>query len=222
MTSSTNSALAAAQARRTCKAYDATRKIDESTLQTLLNTLRLAPSSINIQPWKFLVTDRMSTKNLITKSMVDGDAHNVPKVNNASHILILCTRTDLDDAHLSKVLQAEKDAGRFGSDAIMQARFDLCQYYISQMQTSPEKLLAWSENQTFIALGHLLMACAMMGIDATPIGGYDQALLDAERRLADQGLKSSVLVAIGYASHTDANQQLPKARLAFDEVVSFI
>lgn len=222
MTTSNNNALAVSQARRTCKAYDATRKIDASTLNTLLEALRLSPSSINIQPWKFLITDQMSTKNLIIKSMVDGDAHNVPKVNHASHLLILCTRTDLDDAHLSKVLQAEKDAGRFATDEIMQARFELCQYYIGQMQTSPEKLLAWSENQTFIALGHLLMACAMMGIDATPIGGYDQALLDAELNLADQGLKSSVLVAIGYASDTDANQQLPKARLAFDEVIEFI
>lgn len=222
MTHSIEDALTLAKTRRTCKAYDATAKIDESTLKVLLETLRLAPSSINIQPWKFLVTDQDNTKNLITQSMVDGDAHNVPKVNNASHVLVLCTRTDLDDAHLSNVLQAEKDAGRFGSDEIMQARFNLCQYYISQMQDDPKKLLVWSENQTFIALGHLLMACAMMGIDATPIGGYDQALLDAQLGLADQGLQSSVLVAIGYASDTDANQQLPKARLPFDEVIQFI
>lgn len=210
-----------AQSRYTCKAYDANQKISEVDLNELLEILRLAPSSINSQPWQFLVTDNADTKAKITQSMVGGDAHNAAKINNASHVIIMCTRTDLGDAHLQKVLQAEKDGGRFASDEVMQARFELCNHYISQLADDQTKLFQWSENQTFIALGHLLFAVSLMGIDATPIGGYDQAVLDEAFGLADQGLKSSVLVALGYASQNDGNKNLPKARLNAEEVIKF-
>ncbi|USZ14986.1 oxygen-insensitive NAD(P)H nitroreductase [Moraxella sp. FZFQ2102] len=217
-----NTALQLAQTRYTCKAYDAAQKIDEDTFNTLLEMLRLAPSSINIQPWQFLVVNSDDKKSLLTQSMTDGDAHNVPKVMNASHILVLCTKTSLDGAHLDKVLQAEQAAGRFATDEIMQSRKALCSYYIEQFAQDPQKLITWAENQTFIALGHLLLSAAMLGIDATPIGGYDAQVLDDLLDLPAQNLKSSVLVSLGYASSADGNKTLPKARLAMDDVVKFL
>lgn len=48
-----DAALAVAQTRYTCKAYQAQQHIDQKTLMTLLEMLRLAPSSINIQPWHY-------------------------------------------------------------------------------------------------------------------------------------------------------------------------
>lgn len=215
-------ALKLAQTRYTCKAYDATKKIDDATLHTLLEMLRLAPSSINIQPWQFLVASTDDSKAMITSAMTGGDAHNVPKVQNASHTLILCTRTTIDDAHLNAVLHAEKDAGRFASDEIMQSRQALCSHYISQYAQEPQVLLQWAENQTFIALGHLLLSAKLLGIDATPIGGYDATVLDAALDLPNKGLKSSVLVALGYASDADGNRTLPKARLPMEQVVSWL
>lgn len=184
--------------------------------------LRLAPSSINIQPWQFLVASTDDSKVIITSTMTDGDAHNVPKVQNASHTLILCTRTTIDDAHLSKILHNEKDAGRYASDDIMQSRLALCSHYISQYAQDPQALFQWSENQTFIALGHLLLSAKLLGIDATPIGGYNANQLDTALDLSAKGLKSSVLVALGYASDSDANRTLPKARLPIDQVVQFL
>ncbi len=221
-TISAQTALELIQTRYTCKAYDATKKIDDATLNTLLEMLRLAPSSINIQPWQFLVASSDDAKATITTAMTGGDAHNVPKVQNASHTLILCTHTTIDDAHLTAVLHAEKDAGRFASDEIMQSRQALCSHYISQYATQPDVLLQWAENQTFIALGHLLLSAKLLGIDATPIGGYDAEVLDQALDLPAKGLKSSVLVALGYASDADGNRTLPKARLAMDQLVTWL
>lgn len=62
----------------------------------------------------------------------------------------------------------------------------------------------------------------MLGIDATPIGGYDAQVLDDLLDLPAQNLKSSVLVSLGYASDDDGNKTLPKARLAMDDVVKFL
>ncbi|MFB6349816.1 oxygen-insensitive NAD(P)H nitroreductase [Moraxella sp. ZJ142] len=217
-----NNALHYAQTRYTCKAYDPNRKIGDDNLTALLEMLRLAPSSINIQPWQFLVTDKSETKTLISQATTGNDAHNAPKILNASHIIVLCTRTDVDNQHLMSVLESEKAAGRFASDEIMQARLELCQHYILQMASDNQKLIHWAENQTFIALGHLLLSASLLGIDATPIGGYDAAVLDASLGLADKGLKSSVLVALGYAADNDNNRRLPKARLDMAQVIKFI
>ncbi|MGL4409959.1 MAG: NAD(P)H nitroreductase, partial [Zoogloea sp.] len=59
-----------------------------------------------------------------------------------------------------------------------------------------------------------------LDIDATPIEGFDAALLDAELGLAEQGLKSVVLVALGYRSEDDFNAKLPKSRLPAAAVIT--
>lgn len=211
-----------AQQRYTCKSYDANRKIDAQTLDDLLQMLWLSPSSINIQPWRFFVTDNAQTKAKIIKSMIDGDEHNVAKINNCSHVIIFCTRTNIDEDHLMRVLQAEKDSGRFASEDIMKARLMLCQHYISQLTADADTLFHWAENQTFIALGQLLLSAQLLGVDATPIGGYNKQLLNKEFEFDKQNLQSSVLVALGYASNNDNNKTLAKARLDKAEIFEFI
>ncbi len=214
--------LAIAKNRYTCKAYDADRKIDNDTMGVLLEMLRLSPSSINIQPWRFLVTDKDDTKKRITSAMSGGDAHNIPKILNASHVIILCTRTDVNVGHLTDVLNSELIAGRYADKSVMQSRLALCTHYIEYYSTHQDKLFSWCENQTFIALGQLLLSAQMLGINATPIGGYAANVLDTEFNLAAKNLKSSVIVSLGYASDSDANQTLPKARLPMDKVISLI
>jgi nitroreductase/dihydropteridine reductase len=60
----------------------------------------------------------------------------------------------------------------------------------------------------------------MLGIDACPMEGFDAAALDLELGLAEQGLQSVVLLALGYSSAEDFNAKLPKSRLAADEVMT--
>lgn len=214
--------LSIVQSRYTCKAYDPTKRIDDATLDHILQALRLAPSSINIQPWQFLVAANDDTKAITASSMTGSDAHNAPKVLNASHTIILCTRTQLDDDHLDKVLDAESRAGRFRTPDSKTARQNLCQNYLSEYAKTPAKLSQWAEQQTFIALGYLLLVAELGGVQATPIGGFDQNLLNDALNLNSQNLNASVVVTLGYASDDDFNQTLPKARLDFDEVIRFI
>ena len=51
--------------RYAAKQYDTTRKLDTETLETLKEVIRLAPSSVGLQPWKFvIVTDPEVRKQL--------------------------------------------------------------------------------------------------------------------------------------------------------------
>lgn len=222
MTTHTHFALAIAQNRYTCKAYDFTKKINPKTFGVLLECLRLAPSSLNIQPWQFLVADSDNAKERITVAMTGGDIHNIPKVMHASHVIVLCTQTDIDDAHLDKVIRAEAKAGRFISDESQQARKIHCQTYLEHYRRNMAEFDVWAEQQIFIALGQLLITAELLGIQATPIGGFNKDALDDNLNLKDKSLKSSVIVALGYAHTDDPNRTLTKARLDATDVISYL
>lgn len=211
-----------ASERYTCKSYNPNRPLDDATLQSILTALHLSPSSINIQPWKFLVASDDAAKARICHSMTGHNAHNVPKITHASHIIVLCTKTCVDADHLNAVLDAEYQAGRFADAEQLESRRALCQGYLQEYRANPDQFAVWCEQQTFIALGHLLMAAQIAGVAATAIGGFDADELSKQLGLSDKHLKASVIVALGHASDDDFNRTLPKARLAFDDVIEFL
>lgn len=211
-------ALNIARSRHACKAYDETRTIDDTLFLELIECLRLSPSSINIQPWRFLIAKTDVTKARIATAMTGTDAHNAPKVMKASHVLIFCANTQINDEHLDKVINAEDLVGRFRRPEDKVARQALCKNYLNAYANDSASLHAWINEQIYIALGQLLFCAKMMGIDATPIGGFDKAVLDKEFNLSSQGMRSVVVASLGYASDEDFNKNLPKARLSANEV----
>ncbi len=76
--------------------------------------------------------------------------------------------------------------------------------------------------QVYLALGGLLLGAAMLGIDATPMEGFDSRELDLALGLREKGLTSVVLVSLGVKSDKDFNASLPKSRLPRDEIFTFI
>jgi nitroreductase/dihydropteridine reductase len=78
------------------------------------------------------------------------------------------------------------------------------------------------EKQVYLALGTLLLGATTLGIDATPIEGFDLNILDQTLGLPQNGLKSVVLAALGYRSGEDFNANLPKSRLPREVTVSML
>ena len=64
----------------------------------------------------------------------------------------------------------------------------------------------------------MLLAAGIEGIDATPIGGFDEDILTEELGLTEKNLVPSVIMTLGYRSDTDFNAKLPKSRLTKEEV----
>ena len=96
--------LNVAQTRYTTKAYDGSRSIPAAQFERLLEILRLAPSSINIQPWHFFIADRPEAKQRIAKALVGKYAYNAPKVLDASHTILFCTKADISELHCKRPL----------------------------------------------------------------------------------------------------------------------
>lgn len=212
-----------AKRRYTTKAYDDSRRIGEADLAQLQTLLQLAPSSVNSQPWHFIFAGSSEAKVRIAQAGAhDQYVYNGPKIIRASHLVILCVRTDLSEAHLAAVLEQEAADGRFPDEVAKQTGGQVRAGYVALHKETLQDLPHWMEKQVYIALGSLLLGAATLGIDATAMEGLDFAAIDAELGLAEQGLRSLVAVSLGYHSDEDFNAGLPKSRLPKQQVISQI
>lgn len=202
-----------ARARYTTKAYDPARKIPAPQVEQLRTLLRLAPSSVNSQPWHFVVASTDEGKARVAKSTQGPHAYNTPKILNASHVFVLCTRHTVDEAHFDAIIEQEARDGRYPNPQDRQTRRQTLLGYADMHRYTRRDAQAWMEKQTYLALGVLLLGAAALELDATPIEGFDNAVLDRELDLPAQGFVSSVLVPVGYRGADDFNARLPKSRL---------
>ena len=214
--------LSAAKKRHTAKAYDAERRIPEQVMQQVYDLLRNSASSVNSQPWHFIVANTPEGRARIAKATQGGYVYNAAKVNDASHVIVLCARVDMDDAHMDALLEQEERDGRF-RDAQARAGQDATRRgYVNQHRYGTKDVAQWLEKQVYLALGTALVGAATLEIDATPMEGFDQKILDAEFGLNEKGLTSLVLVSFGYSSPADFNAGLPKSRMTQEATFTFI
>jgi nitroreductase/dihydropteridine reductase len=146
-------------------------------------------------------------------------SYNAPKVRDASHVVVLCARETLEPAYLDALLAQEEADGRFADP---QARDTLRQVrsgYVGLHEQAGD-IAQWTEKQTYIAQGFLLLAAGLLGVDATPMEGFDAAALSEEFDLKAQKLTPVVLVSLGYHADNDFNAKLPKSRLQADVLFS--
>lgn len=210
--------LVTAKTRYATKAYNAEKKIPQAQFDKLLEILRFSPSSVNIQPWHFLVAESDQAKQRIASALTGNYVYNAAKVLHSSHTLVFCTRTDISAEYLEQLLQQDDASGRFKDEAAKQGQRDTRHGYVEFYRNELKNLSSWMENQTYLALGQLLFAAGLEGIDATPMEGFDRDTLNKEFKLTEKGLKASVIVALGYRSDSDFNAKLPKSRLP-DQVI---
>lgn len=210
-----------ALSRHTCKAYDPARKIPADQIEQIKTLLRFAPSSVNSQPWHFIIASNEEGKARIAKAAQQGAyASNGPKILNASHVVVFCARTTMDDAHLAMLLAQEEADGRFPTPEGKEMQNRGRNYYTSLHRFEAKDTQHWMEKQVYLALGTLLLGAAALEIDATPIEGFDSRLLNEELGLREKGMTSVVLAALGYRSPDDFNAKLPKSRLPAGMVIS--
>lgn len=211
-----------ATSRYSTKAFDPARKIDAATIEQLRTVLRFSPSSVNSQPWHFVIAGTVEGKAKIAQAAVGPYAYNETKILNASHVVALCTRTDMTAEFLDHLLQLEERDGRFPTPETKARQGLVRGGYIDQHRCEYKDLPHWMEKQTYIALGNLLQSASLLELDACPIEGFDHRLLDKALGLREPGFTSSVLVALGYRSADDFNAKLPKSRLPAEEVFTEI
>lgn len=207
------------QKRYTTKHYDPTKKIPADKIEQLLTVLRNSPSSVNSQPWHFYVIDNDEAKNKILPAILE---FNQPRVTGASHTIVFCIKTPLDDAHLVNLLNQEDKDGRYPSADLKQAQDQGRRHFVKLNSATIESQQCWESKQAYLALGQLLFAAATIGIDSTAIEGYDAQKMDDILDLKSKGLKSIVVATLGYRAENDGNAHRPKSRLPKEQLFTFL
>jgi nitroreductase / dihydropteridine reductase len=211
-----------ARRRHTAKAYDPTRTIPQATIDELLDVLRHAPSSVNSQPWHFVVAASAEAKARIAGAAAGGNAYNAPKITDASHVIVFASRLQMTDAHMDALLAQEAADGRFPVADARTAQVNGRRKFVDLHRYALKDAQHWMEKQTYLALGTLLLAAGYSGVDATPMEGFDPVALDAELGLHARGYTSVVVVALGYHGEADVNARTPKSRLPADAVFTHL
>jgi len=206
--------------RHACKEFDPGKKIPAADFEFIPETGRLSPSSFGYEPWRFVVIqDRALREKLLPVTW--GAQKQLP---TASHYLAVLVRKGglrYDGEHVRHMMH---DVYKFPPERIAgrTAVYRKFQESDFKLLESPRALFDWACKQAYIALGNMMTAAALIGIDSCPIEGYDQA--DAEAVLAEAGVLDTaewglaVMVAFGYR----INPQPAKVRQAMADVVRWV
>ena len=198
--------------RYATKEFDAKKKLSDKDVETLVETLRLSPSSFGLQPWKFIVVT-----NPDIRSKIRAAAWNQPQVTDASHLIVFTVEKNVDDAFVDKYV-ADVAQTRGVSVADLKSYGDMMKGAV-KARGSAEAVKNWSARQVYIALGNLLTSVAVLGIDACPMEGFDPKKVDEILGLDKLGVESLVFAAIGYRLNEDEAKKYKKVRFPKSEVV---
>jgi nitroreductase len=202
--------LAGLQWRYATKQFDATKKLSDEQVQFVKDVLRLSPSSTGVQPWKFvIVSDPVLRQKLREK------AYGQPQITDASLLVVFCRRTDVDAAHVEKVIARTAKVRQQTSESLQGYR----EMMLGVINQTPDSLKEWASDQVFIALGMLVSACAALRIDACPMGGFDRTAFDDILQLEKEHCTSYAVCAIGFRSADDKYAKAAKSRLVEAEVI---
>lgn len=196
--------------RYTTKRFDPSRLVPESDLRELLDVLRLTPSSFGLQPWKFVIVRDPRSRDEIRNC-----AWGQPQVGEASHLIIFCALTHMDEGHIAKYISHVAQVRGVERSSLSDYERGMQEFLRSR---SSRDLSEWMKRQVYIALGMFLDECARKKIDASPMEGFDASKVDGILGLAVEGVTSVVLCPIGYRAKDDRYAGLTKVRFDPGEI----
>ncbi|MBI2572562.1 NAD(P)H-dependent oxidoreductase [Candidatus Woesearchaeota archaeon] len=182
--------------RYATKTFDG-KQLPLDKVQQLLEMIRYAPSSFNIQPWKIkVITDQATKEKLLPVSW------NQPQITSCSHLLIFCADTNIID-NIHKLEKA------LGPQA--QGYIDMMKGFANNL--TPEQKLSWAQRQVYLALANALNGATSLGFDSCPMEGFSAADYSKILNLPAH-LVPTVVCPIGFA----ADVARPKMRFSKEEV----
>jgi nitroreductase len=175
--------------RQSIREYDPTFKIDEATLLQLLQEASTAPSSWNLQPWRFVIIQQPEMKAKLRPFVYS----NTPQLETSSALILVLN--DLDRYAMYPILnQMDLDAG-----IITQEHFKIRQQKAEQARATRTKESLDREGllDCGIVSQNIMILARGYGFDTCPMGGFDR---DAFMKILDidaNRYKPVMLISIG-------------------------
>jgi nitroreductase len=201
--------------RYATKKFDPDQKIPDDAWHALEQSLRLAPSSFGLQPWKFFVV-----QNLELRQKIQEAAWGQSQVVDASHLVVFAIKTGVNTADVDTYVERVSTVRQMPREKL-EGLESMVKGYL-QDPPFPLDVDAWSTRQVYIALAFFLYSAALMGIDACPMEGFVPDQVNAILGLPEQGYSAVVLCTAGYRAEDDKYAELAKVRYETENVVQYL
>lgn len=190
-------------------------KVSQEKIDNILEAARLAPTSSGLQPFEILVIT-----NEKIKEEIKAVAWNQSVVTDCSHLLVFAAWDTYTPERINKMFDLTNEIRQTKNQGWENYRQMLLNAY---PQKDAEENFIHASKQAYIAFGIALVAAAFEQVDATPIEGFDPAAVDKILGLREKGLRSVVLLPIGYRkAEKDWLVNLTKVRKSKEDLVTFI
>ncbi len=191
------------------------QKVPQEKLDYILEAARFAPSSSGLQPYKvFVISDPEQLKEIRTF------AFDQPQITDCSHLLVFAAWDGYSAERIETVFSRTVQERGLPENAMDDYKTMLWGIYEPLGQ---EWHAIHSAKQSYIAFALAIAAAAEQKVDATPMEGFDMAKMDEFLGLKEQGLKSTVILPIGYrAESEDWLVNLKKVRTPKEDFIASV
>ena len=201
--------------RYAVKKMDSTKTVAQADVDQIIEAIRMAPTSSGLQPFELLVITNDAIRAEIQKV-----AWNQAQITEGSYLLVFAAWDTYTEERIDAVMQhmAEERGGL--TETLESYYTNLKKIYLPR---AAEVNFEHAARQSYIALGFAMAAAAELGVDCTPMEGFDPAKVDEILGLSAKGLRSVTLLPLGVRAETgDWLKDMPKVRKSKSEMVSEI
>jgi nitroreductase len=190
-------------------------KVPQEKIERILEAARLAATSSGLQPFEIYVVTNQEVKEKIKPV-----AWNQSTVTDCSHLLVFAAWDNYTEDRINYMFDLTNEIRGFKNEGWENYRQQLLSTYPNQ---DAEVNFNHASKQAYIAFSHALIAAAFEEVDATPMEGFDADAVDEILGLREKGLRSTVLLPIGYRKPSeDWLVNLEKVRKSTENMVTTI
>jgi len=191
------------------------QKVPQKKIDNILEAISLAPTSSGLQPFEvFLITNQK------IKERIKPIAWNQSVITDCSHLLVFAAWDTYTADRINKMFDLTNTVRGFKNEGWENYRQILLNNY---PQKNAEENFNHAAKQAYIAFSQGIAAAAFEELDSTPIEGFDPKELDKILSLREKGLRSCVILALGYRdSDNDWLVNLKKVRKSREDLVTEI
>lgn len=193
------------QWRYATKKMNPDKAVPREKVDRILEAVRLSASSSGLQPYEVIVVT-----NPQIREKIRAIAWNQAQVTDGSHLLVFAAWDNYTSERINMMFDLVNDERGFKSEGWENYRQQLLATY---PQRTAEENFQHAARQAYIGVGTALIAAAEEQVDSTPMEGFDPAALDEILGLKALGLRSVVIMPLGYrANERDWLVNLKKVR----------
>ncbi len=165
-------------------------KVAQEKVDRIIEAISLAPTSSGLQPFEVYVIENQEVKENIKEI-----AYNQSVITDCSHLMVFAAWDTYTAERINKMFDLTNELRGFKNEGWENYRQMLLGMY---PQRDPEVNFNHAAKQAYIAFSQAIAAAAFEEVDATPIEGFDPKALDTILGLEEKGLRSCVILTLGY------------------------